>query len=196
MKLLGSTTSPYARRIRLYLIDKCNVDKEVEFINLDIFNSQDRALLTENNPAQKIPALIDNGLSINDSGVIFRYLTQKFDQPALTWQQENILTLIDAANDSMVSMLMLIRSGVDVDQNSLFFNLQRERMNKVLIHLNQLAENGEFAQWNYLSICLFCLLDWLSFRELYHWQGHIALTSFYQCAKMQTGIDSTDPRIN
>lgn len=196
MKLLGSTTSPYARRIRLYLIDKCNVDNDVEFIDLDIFNSQDRALLTENNPAQKIPVLIDNGIAINDSGVIFRYLLQKLNQPALTWQQENILTLIDAANDSMVSMLLLMRSGVDIKQQSLFFDLQRERVNKVLISLNQSAENGEFKQWNYLAICLFCLLDWLSFRELYDWQTHIALSHFYQSAKMKKGVDLTDPRMN
>ena len=32
MKLLGSTTSPFARRLRIYL-----VDKPFQFINLDIF---------------------------------------------------------------------------------------------------------------------------------------------------------------
>ena len=128
MKLLGSTTSPFVRRIRLYMIDKGLSDNAFEFINLDIFNAQDRAYLTENNPAQKIPVLLDADNVINDSGVIYRYLTQKFNQPVLTWQQENLLTEIDAANDAMVSILLLMRSGVDIKQDALFFNLQKQQL--------------------------------------------------------------------
>ena len=46
MKLIGSTTSPYVRRIRL-LLD----DSDYEFVNLDIYG-QGRDELRRNNPAQ------------------------------------------------------------------------------------------------------------------------------------------------
>ncbi|MGB1199573.1 MAG: glutathione S-transferase family protein [Thalassotalea sp.] len=189
MKLLGSTTSPYVRRIRLYL-----AGHEVEFVNLDIFSEQDRSLLTQNNPAQKIPALIDNEHCIYDSRVIYRHLNKKFNDNELTWQQENLLTLIDAANDSMVSMLLLSRSNIDTKQDNLFFNLQRERVGQILLSLDKEVAKGSFKQWNYLSICLFCLLDWLSFRDLFHWQEHRALLNFYQDALQIEGVVETDPR--
>ncbi|GAA5139335.1 glutathione S-transferase family protein [Thalassotalea piscium] len=195
MKLYGSTSSPYVRRIRLYLIKLSLEDTAVEFINLDIFNQEDRALLTASNPAQKIPALIDNELCIYDSRVIYRYLAEKYQQPSLTWQQENLLTLIDAANDSMVSMLQLTRSGVDVNQDSLFFNLQRERVEQVMNYLNKSVENGEFTQWNYVAICLFCLLDWLAFRSLYNWEKYSDLKRFYERVNTQLGVNKTDPRL-
>eukprot|EP00487_Bulimina_marginata_P005236 TRINITY_DN2288_c0_g1_i2.p1 TRINITY_DN2288_c0_g1~~TRINITY_DN2288_c0_g1_i2.p1 ORF type:complete len:104 (+),score=24.00 TRINITY_DN2288_c0_g1_i2:331-642(+) len=98
MKLLGSTTSPFVRRLRLYSL-QLNV-ADFEFVPLDIFaNSEGRKLLTEKDPAQKVPALIDDEQCIYDSRVIFRYLSDKYQQPSLTWRQENLLTLIDAAND-------------------------------------------------------------------------------------------------
>jgi len=50
MQLLGSTTSPFVRRIRIWaLLNHC----ELEFINLDIFAEHDRQLMIKNNPARK-----------------------------------------------------------------------------------------------------------------------------------------------
>ncbi|XQW84451.1 glutathione S-transferase family protein [Thalassotalea piscium] len=191
MKLLGSTTSPYVRRIRLYLYDK-----EVEFVNLNIFNPQDRALLTAYNPAQKIPVLIDDDVCVNDSGVIYRYLTNKFAHGVLSWHQENLLTMIDAANDSMVSILLLSRSEIDVKQDGLFFNLQQERVENVLESLNQAVDSGDFDQWHYPSMSLFCLLDWLLFRDVFQWDHYNSLIDFYKKAKDQRGVQETDPRKN
>ena len=81
MKLIGSTTSPFVRRLRLYFT-LLNVS-DFDFVNLDIFSSQDRQLLTENNPAQKVPALIDDEQCIYDSRVIFRYLSEKYQEAPL-----------------------------------------------------------------------------------------------------------------
>ena len=100
MKLIGSTTSPYVRRIRL-LLD----DSDYEFVNLDIY-CQGRDELRRNNPALKIPMLIDDNQEVYDSRVIARYLSEKQGMVPLTWDQENQLTLIDAANDSAVILLL------------------------------------------------------------------------------------------
>ncbi|HCS83004.1 MAG TPA: glutathione S-transferase, partial [Alteromonas macleodii] len=45
MKLYGSTTSPYVRRIRIVL-----ASTEHEFLNLQIFSGEDRELLASRNP--------------------------------------------------------------------------------------------------------------------------------------------------
>lgn len=190
MKLYGSIPSPYVRRIRLFL-----EGREYQFVNLDIFADEDRKLLTDANPAQKIPALIDGEDCIYDSGIIYRYLTEKFQSPKLTWQQENLLTLIDAVNDSLVSMLILKRSGFDIEQDKFFFNLQRERCQQVLTVLEGEVKKGSFEEWNYLTISLYTLLDWVQFRELYDLTPYCALTEFVSKLNNKEIVKSTDPRL-
>ncbi|GLX79149.1 glutathione S-transferase [Thalassotalea insulae] len=189
MKLLGSTTSPFVRRLRVFL-----AEQNYQFVNLDIFAEQDRQVLTENNPAQKVPALIDGEQCIYDSRVIYRYLVQKFQQPPLSWAQENLLTLIDSVNDSLVATLLLQRSNIDTMQEGLFFNLQRERIASVFQVLDGEVANGAFTEWHYPAICLWCLLDWAEFRQLAKWQHLPNLASFYQQQASRVILAETDPR--
>lgn len=189
MKLYGSTTSPFVRRLRVYL-----EHKSYDFINLDIFDGSDRKLLAENNPALKVPAIEDEGRCIYDSRVIFRYLTQKYSEESLSWEQENLLTLIDSVNDTLVSILLLKRTGIDTSQQGLFFDLQKERTQTVLSVLNDEVNKGAFEQWHYPTICLWCLLDWVTFRELAEWKNFTHLVQFYEKHQALEILTSTDPR--
>ncbi|WP_448546496.1 glutathione S-transferase family protein [Thalassotalea fusca] len=189
MQLLGSTTSPYVRRIRLLL-----AERNYRFVNLDIFSDEHRSLLTQSNPAKRVPALIDGEQTIIDSGVIYRYLAEKFEIAPLSWHQQNLLAQIDAVNDSMVSMLILSRSDIDTSQDKLFFNLQRERANTVFSALDAAAEVGDFEQWHYVTMALYCLLDWLKFRELFDWQAFPHLVKVYQAFNQNNDVLNTDPR--
>ena len=85
MKLYGSTTSPYVRRIRIVLFST-----EHEFLNLQIFSGEDRALLASRNPTLKVPCLEDDGEMIFDSRVIYNYLAEKLDHDGLSWEEEII----------------------------------------------------------------------------------------------------------
>lgn len=192
MKLLGSTTSPFVRRLRLYLAQHNITD--YEFVNLDIFSTDDRQLLTDNNPAQKVPALVDNDLCIYDSRVIFRYLAQKYQQAPLSWPQENLLTLIDAANDSLVSLFLLSRSNLDINEDKLFFNLQHERVEKVMTALDKAVNDGAFEHWDYPAICLYCLIDWANFRQRYDFKDKVNLAHFHKNNLNSLGVIDTDPR--
>ncbi len=73
MKLIGSTTSPYVRRIRI-LLD----EEPYEFVNLNIYG-EGRDELRRNNPTLKIPVLEDGGQEIYDSRIIARYISAKRD---------------------------------------------------------------------------------------------------------------------
>ncbi|HCA76149.1 MAG TPA: glutathione S-transferase [Alteromonas sp.] len=190
MKLYGSTTSPYVRRIRLFLSGK-----DYEFINMDIFAGPGRELLRAKNPALKVPMLEDGELIIYDSRVVFRYLSEKFAQAPLSWPEENRLTLIDAANDTFVQLMMLKRSDIANQPDKLFFKLNNERIDTLLTTLSVEVEAGHFAQWDYPAICLFCLLDWVAFRELASFDAYPALQAFWQQQHTQADIASTDPRV-
>lgn len=191
MKILGSTTSPYVRRLKLFFLSR-----GIEFIDMDIFEANSRTLLTDNNPIQKIPVLIDNEQIIYDSNVIYRYLSEKYQLDKMSWHQENLLTLINGANDALVSMLVLERSAIDTSEDALFFNLQRERVQHIMKSLSEAVAKGEFNSWHYLSVSLFCLLDWMAFRSLYQWQDDQTLLAFFEQYNREPMVKETDPRIS
>ncbi|TRY32135.1 glutathione S-transferase family protein [Aliiglaciecola sp. M165] len=189
IKLYGSTTSPFVRRLRMWM---ANV--EHEFINLEIFAGKDRVTLAERNPTLKIPMIEDDANVIFDSRVIYRYLTEKFDYPVPSWEQENQLTLIDAATDSLVQMLLLGRSEIDTSEDKMYFKLQRERVESTLSHLNDLVSQGTFEDWNYPSICLFSLIDWIEFRTLHDLNNMADLRAFRDNNSQRIEATATDPR--
>ncbi|KUM51508.1 glutathione S-transferase family protein [Rheinheimera sp. EpRS3] len=190
MKLYGSQTSPYVRRIRLLLATTAH-----EFINLNIFAGEGRQTLAAINPALRIPMLDDAGQVIFDSGVIYRYLAPKLGIAPLSWYQENQLTVINAVSDSLVMLLQCSRSGFDTNDDKLFFNLQRERVATSLYVLEQQADNGEFAQWDYVAMALYSLVDWTLFRELMEFDDYPALLAFLAQNKAQPVIKDSDPRL-
>lgn len=191
MKLYGSQTSPYVRRIRLLL-----ANHSYEFINMHIFAEQDRQALLALNPTLKIPMLEQDNKVIFDSGVIYRFLAAQLQLPALSWYQENQLTLINAVNDSLVSLFLCQRSGLDTNEDRLFFNAQKERIMASLFVLEQQAANQEFSEWNYIAMALYSLLDWVLFRELLELDEYPALLAFVKYNQQQTAIAETDPRLS
>ncbi len=70
MKLIGSTTSPYVRKVRVVLAEK---KLDCEFVTEDVWAAQ--TTITESNPLGKVPCLImEAGEAIYDSRVIVEYL--------------------------------------------------------------------------------------------------------------------------
>lgn len=190
MTLFGSDTSPYVRRIRVW----CDLNNiELPYQHLDIFSSEGRKILTEHNPAGKIPFLVDDEQVIYDSGVIFEYLNEKHGLTALSWDERNLLTAIDAANDSAVELVLSMRSGLDIDQDVMFFNLQKARITRILKHLEAECEAQRFEH-DYLQVSVYCLVDWLAFRGV----GDLALcpklVEFCQRFADKDIIALTDPR--
>ncbi|OEY65770.1 glutathione S-transferase family protein [Marinobacter sp. X15-166B] len=188
MKLIGSTTSPYVRRIRLLL-----GETQYEFVDLDIYD-EGRDHLRRCSPVLKVPVLIDGARHIYDSRVIARYLSALAGAATLTWEQENQLTVIDAANDAAVILLLSKRSGLEVGQDVLFYRLQRERLQTTLQVLADAVTQGQFSRWDYPAMCLFCLVDWLDFRQVVSFDGLQTLLEFRDANSSNTKVAATDPR--
>lgn len=189
MKLVGSTPSPYVRRIRLWL-----EGENYEFLDLNIYNEEGRKVLETYTPAMKIPVLVDGEQSVFDSRVIHRYLNAKLKKDILTLDQENNLSLIDNMQDSFIIQLMTQRSGINPKGDILILNLQKDRINNTLPLLEEKVKAGEFDQWQYPAMCLFALLDWITFRELFDFSVFPALEQFRQNQLSRSVVKSTDPR--
>jgi len=191
MHLYGSDTSPFARRIRMFAHYH---QLDLPYTCLDIFAEDGRNTLVQHNPTRKIPFLTHDDLTIADSGLIMRYLTEHQQLPEMTWWQANHLVQIDACNDSLVELLICHRSGLDTSEDRLFFNLQYERIAALLSYLNEQCVKEAFLESSYLKISLYCLLDWILFRDLYNLQDFAALVAFHQVQSNLPGVAQTDPR--
>jgi glutathione S-transferase len=70
MKLIGSNTSPYVRKVRIVMAEK---KLDYQYVLEDVWSRQSR--ITEANPLGKVPCLImEGGEALFDSRVIVEYL--------------------------------------------------------------------------------------------------------------------------
>lgn len=108
MKLFYSNTSPYARKVRITLIEKGVIDQT----ELVVVSPQDNpAALIAVNPLCKIPTLVTaEGKAVYDSRVICRYLDALVPEPALVPQGDaGIATLTaEALCEGMMDALFAL----------------------------------------------------------------------------------------
>ena len=70
MKLHGSRTSPYVRKVRIVMVEK---RIECDFVEENVWNAD--TAVTLHNPLTKIPVLVlDDGMALYDSRVVAEYL--------------------------------------------------------------------------------------------------------------------------
>ncbi|WP_438727852.1 glutathione S-transferase family protein [Parasphingorhabdus sp. DH2-15] len=84
MKLLTGPLSMFGAKVQVALIEK-DIDAEIEHVpfNLTNFYNPRHAEVLRINPKQQVPVLIDDGLELFDSTVIFEYLEDKMPEPSL-----------------------------------------------------------------------------------------------------------------
>ncbi len=79
MKLISTTPSPYAQRVRIALAEKgiaFELQTEVAW--------NEGTSLPQHNPLEKLPVLIlDDGLTVWESGHILEWIERKHSQPPL-----------------------------------------------------------------------------------------------------------------
>ncbi len=191
LTLIGSYTSPYARKIRLLL----HGDTNVTFKAVNYFEEEGREYLKSINPFNQIPMLLDGDQPIYDSRVIFNYIAKKKNLKPLTIDEENTLSAIDAIIATGVNLFSLKKGGVNIDDSSNYFLVrQKERIPSLLKMItpwvaSQKVENN----WNYLTMSMFSLLYWMNFREIYDYSHEPELVKFFERFKECPGVKETDP---
>ncbi len=118
MKLFLNEASPYARLIRVLLVET-GLENESELITVDPWNASEELL--EVNPASRIPALaLDNGTHLVESSCIADYLIHISGEARMSPmcyadapQRLEILGLGRAATDSAFGSVIQRRFGAD-----------------------------------------------------------------------------------
>lgn len=187
----GATTSPYVRRLRIMMRDL-----DFELKHLSIFDPNDRKELKQLSPVMKVPVLKINQDSqlLYDSRAIFNYLNRKHFKQEISLADENIMTVIDGINDSMVILVMMGRFGMEVNEEMPYIKVQRERVIEGFDYLNSLWT--EDRRWDYPAICLYSLIDWAMFRsQLHSLDRWSKLANFFKAHQNLPEVMSTDPRL-
>lgn len=137
-----------------------------EFQDINIFEAAGAARLHEINPIHQVPVLVDGEKTIWDSRIIFQYLNAKHKLEDMDWEKENLLTAIDGAMSSGVTLVMSKRSGLKIDEPVMYFTRQHERIISILDHLKPYVKSASSLDWGIINMTLYSFLDWAKFREV------------------------------
>jgi glutathione S-transferase len=164
MKLYGTTTSPFVRRVRV-------VAQEVGLTvdRVDTATDAGMAQLRELTPIRKVPIAVVDGRMLFDSRAIIAWLTTtrgygELAPPRDAWREGNIVNAIDAALDAVIQLFYLRRDGVAIDGTA-YATRQLERADAIFAWLA--TQELSTQQFGLAELSLVCALDWMDFRKTY-----------------------------
>jgi glutathione S-transferase len=171
MKLIGSLTSPYVRKVRVVLTEK---KLDYNFVLEDVWNSE--AILSSN-PLGKVPVLVmEGGEAVFDSRVIVEYVDTLSPVgrliPATGRERVEVRTweaLADGLLDAAVSARMerTWNGRTDGQRSEAWVERQMVRINASLRSISQGLGEKAFCVGTHFSladIAVGCALQWLEFR--------------------------------
>jgi glutathione S-transferase len=189
MKLYGTTTSPFVRRVRVVAAE---VGQALELLNTAPDPGQ--AQLREVSPIRKVPVAVIDGRTIFDSRTIIEYLTLTRGWGEVVpardrWHEQNLLNAIDGALDAVISLFYLRRDGIAVDGN-VFATRQTERADAIFAWLAPKLSTDSFGL---PEISVSCALDWMDFRSAYDTQRAAGLARVREAWSARPSMVATRP---
>jgi glutathione S-transferase len=172
MKLYGTTTSPFARRVRIVAAE---LDVRYDLVNTAHDDGQ--AELRALSPIWKVPIAEIDGRTLFDSRVIIDWLTTTrgygpLRAPRDRWQDANVTNAIDAALDSAIQMFYLSREGFD-PMSIPFGPRQVDRIAAIFEWVaGELPSYDAARGLGVAELSLVCALDWMDFRKAYDTSRH------------------------
>ena len=194
MKLYGSLTSPFVRKVRIVAAE---LGEPIDFV--DAMVEPGLSALKAASPIWKIPVAELDGRTIYDSRAIVAWLTSTRGYGPLAPPRDPVVasnqqSAIDAILDSAIPVFYLKRDGVDVEPLA-FAKRQLERVKSILDWIGAEAAGGRFGrELGVNEIALLCALDWLDLRAMYPTARHDAtLGAFRRAQRSRPSFVSTAP---
>lgn len=195
MKLYGTTTSPFVRRVRVVAAE---VGEPVD--RIDTAPDAGQAALREVSPIRKVPVALIDGRTIYDSHVIIDLLTatrgwHDLAPPRDAWHQHNVINAIDGALDAVIQLFYLRRDGVAVE-GSPYEKRQLDRADAIFAWLGtQLTSDGAgfSAGFGLAELALISTLDWMDFRKAYPTERAASVESVRAAWRDRPSLASTRP---
>ena len=176
MKLIASRTSPYARKIRVILLEK-----NIPFEFLDSTALPAGVKVADFNPLGKVPSLqTDDGECFFDSPIIAAYLETLGEEPALVPNDSleavrvrQLEALADGVMDAAIAWMLETRRPPE-KQDEALITRQKEKVER---GLDMLEKRIKKQSWFYgngfglADIAAACCVLWMDFRlPEYDWR--------------------------
>ncbi|MDB5801709.1 MAG: glutathione S-transferase [Rhodocyclales bacterium] len=210
MKLIGSLTSPYVRKIRVALLEK---NLPFEFVVDSPWETSTH--VPDFNPLGKVPALVtDDGETLFDSNIIAEYIElmtelkaaspnaasglQLFPNDRLAaLRVRQLVMLADGIGDAGVNIFLENRRPAD-KQYTEWIERQTGKITRGLDALERHASAGSRLgsdKLNLADVAAGCMLLWLDLRlASLNWrEGHPALTSLVDRLAARPSFQQTTP---
>jgi len=172
MKLIGSNTSPYVRKVRIVMTEK---KLDYNFVLEDVWSEQSR--IGEANPLGKVPCLImEGGEALFDSRVIVEYLDTLSPVgkliPAVGRERAEVKTW-EALADGVMDAALLARmeavwnKRTDAQRSQAWIDRQLGKIEASLEAMSAGLGDKPYCTGNHLSladIAVGCALGYLDFR--------------------------------
>lgn len=207
MKLIGSTTSPYARKVRIVLAEK---KLDYQFVLEDVWASDE---IQKVNPLGKVPALVMEGGqdsitgSMFDSRVIVEYLDTLSPVgkliPEKGRERAEVRTW-EALADGILDAGILVRlektwSGrSEAQRSAAWVERQMSKVHAGLAAMDQALADKSWCAGSHFTladIAVGCCLGWLSFRfpELGWQEQHANLARHLDKLSQRPSFQDTVP---
>jgi len=196
IRLYGTVTSPYVRRVRI-------VAEEIglKYTLLETASAEGQGKLRERTPIWKVPAAEIHGQLVFDSHTITEFLLVRANSsviPPLAADDiaaRNAINVADGALDALINAFNLAKDGVTSDTAS-YVKKQHERAESSLRWLEQeIPESwaGDKPQLGLAEVVLGCSLAWMRFRDVYPVARHPRLVRVLETLERRPSFVSTQP---
>ena len=167
MKLLGTLTSPYVRKVRLVLLEK-NIPHEF------VIDQPQGGIVLQANPMGRIPALVlDDGFCVFDSTVIADYVDTLNDQPVLIPRSDAAARLRvkrwEALPDGIADSAVVVRTErvrPSDKQDDATLELHNRAISNALDYAAGLLGNNEWCEGESITLADLALTSALVYLDL------------------------------
>jgi glutathione S-transferase len=196
IRLYGSNTSPYVRRVRV-VADELGVPLEL----IDTVPAEGQAELRKRSPIWKVPVAEVDGQLIFDSHVITEVLLERYGRGKLAplavddIEARNAISVIDGALDALINAFYLGKEGVTPTQAP-YLKKQSERAAASLGWLEQNVHEPFVTSRKQLGlpeIALGSALGWMRFRNVYDIEQHQRLMRCFEELEKRPSFHGTQP---
>jgi len=203
MKLLGSRTSPYVRKVRVVMAEK---KLDVDFVTEDVWAPETH--IAESNPLGKVPCLLmEGGEALYDSRVIVEYLDTLSPVgkliPALGRERAEVKTW-EALADGVLDAAILARleatwtGRAEVQRSQAWIDRQLAKVHAAVKAMSLQLGEKPFCAGIYLSladIAVGCALSYLDFRfpQLDWRTDHANLVKLHDKLMLRPSFSETQP---
>jgi glutathione S-transferase len=201
MKLIGSTASPFVRKVRIVLAEK---KLDCDFILEDVWSPDSK--IQDSNPLGKVPCLIlEDNICMFDSHVIVEYLDTLTPVSKLIpshGRERAAVKCWEALADGILEAGILVRLEVTrrpaEKQSSEWIERQMGKVHAGLKSMAAALGDASFcsgAHYSLSDICVGCALGWLSFRfpELNWRTDYPNLAKLFEKLSERTSFKETAP---